>query len=142
MNTALVYGISRWTNPHRPAARHLDNGQGLPLCGGQGRKVSTWERDTGAPTCEKCRSIVAVDAEVPTDTRGQIEAWLEQAPDAEECPGCADFGEVLDRETEAWVPCPECRADELRRMEDGPVGLLEPRHWSPDHEMLTARFGR
>jgi hypothetical protein len=90
-----------------------------------------------------------VDAELPetTDARPeylkqQREAWLQEAPDAEECPGCADFGEVLDRETESWVACPECRAHEVRMMEDGPIGLLEPRHWSPDHEMLTARLGR
>lgn len=35
----LVYGISRWTNPSRPSARHIDNGEGKPLCGGRGRKV-------------------------------------------------------------------------------------------------------
>lgn len=50
----LVYGISRWTNASRPGARHLDNGSGLPLCGGGGRKVFSWEKETGEPTCDKC----------------------------------------------------------------------------------------
>jgi hypothetical protein len=54
---ALIYGVSRWTNPSRPAARHLDDGRGFPLCGGQGRKVSAWERDEGEPTCEACRRL-------------------------------------------------------------------------------------
>lgn len=49
----LVYGISRWTNPSRASARHLDNGYGKPLCGDK-RKVSAWEKEKGNPTCEKC----------------------------------------------------------------------------------------
>jgi hypothetical protein len=53
----LVYGVSRWTNSHRPSARHLDNGAGLPLCGGQGRRVLSWERESGTPTCERCVQI-------------------------------------------------------------------------------------
>jgi Zn finger protein HypA/HybF involved in hydrogenase expression len=126
MSTALVYGISRWSNPHRPAARHLDNGQGLPLCGGRGRKVSAWERDTGEPTCVACQSIAeaeTVDAR-PEYLKQQREAWLQEAPDAEECPGCADFGEVLDRETESWVPCPECRGHEIERAGDDLVDVV------------------
>jgi hypothetical protein len=30
----VVYGISRWSNASRAAARHIDNGEGKPLCGG------------------------------------------------------------------------------------------------------------
>ena len=30
----LVYGISRWSNPSKPASRHIDAGNGKPLCGG------------------------------------------------------------------------------------------------------------
>jgi hypothetical protein len=52
----LVYGISRWTNPYRAAARHIDNGQGKPLCGGRGRKC-TWQTEEGEPTCEVCKRL-------------------------------------------------------------------------------------
>lgn len=50
----LVYGISRWTNANRTGARHIDDGHGLPVCGGRGRKVLSWEKDTGTPTCKQC----------------------------------------------------------------------------------------
>ena len=49
-----VYGISRWTNPNRASARHIDNGQELPLCGGNGRKTFSWEKEKSIPTCKKC----------------------------------------------------------------------------------------
>lgn len=49
-----VYGISRWTNPSRASARHIDNGKGLPLCGGNGRKAFCWEHERSIPTCKKC----------------------------------------------------------------------------------------
>jgi len=52
----LVYGISRWTNPYRASARHIDNGEGRPLCN-SGRKVFTWQPDEGEPTCKRCISI-------------------------------------------------------------------------------------
>lgn len=50
----LVYAVSRWTNPNRAAARHIDNGEGKPLCGGAGRKAFSWEREEGEPTCKRC----------------------------------------------------------------------------------------
>jgi len=53
----LVYGISRWTNASRAGARHIDDGRGRPLCGGRGRKVLSWEKDQGEPTCKVCLSI-------------------------------------------------------------------------------------
>ncbi len=56
----LIYGISRWTNPSRPAARHIDDGNGKPLCGGfrGGRRhIAGWERDEGEPTCNLCIRI-------------------------------------------------------------------------------------
>jgi len=49
----LVYGISRWTNPNRASARHIDNSFGEPLCGDK-RKVSSWVAEEGEPTCKKC----------------------------------------------------------------------------------------
>lgn len=53
----LVYGISRWTNPSRASARHIANAEGKPLCGGRGRKVLSWEKEEGTPTCEYCIRI-------------------------------------------------------------------------------------
>lgn len=50
----LVYGISRWTNPSRASARHIDNSFGEPLCGGNSRKAFAWEKEEGKPTCKKC----------------------------------------------------------------------------------------
>ena len=50
----LVYAISRWSNPNRSAALHIDNGEGKPLCGGAGRKAFSWEREEGEPTCTRC----------------------------------------------------------------------------------------
>jgi len=52
----LVYGISRWTNASRPSARHIDDGRGKPLCQSK-RKVLSWEKDEGQPTCQRCISI-------------------------------------------------------------------------------------
>ena len=49
----LVWGVSRWTNPSRASARHIDDGTGKPLCGDK-RKVSSWEKEEGEPTCLAC----------------------------------------------------------------------------------------
>lgn len=51
--THLVYGISAWSNPNRPAARHIDDGLGEPLCNSR-RHRGGWERDQGEPTCAAC----------------------------------------------------------------------------------------
>jgi len=48
----LVYGISRWTNPSRASARHIDDSFGKPLCGD--KRKCTWETEEGEPTCQKC----------------------------------------------------------------------------------------
>lgn len=53
----LVYGVSRWTNASRPAARHIDDGNGKPLCGGRGRKAFSWVTEEGQPTCQRCMDI-------------------------------------------------------------------------------------
>jgi hypothetical protein len=51
----LVYGISRWTNPSRASARHIDRDDGKPLC--NDKRKCTWETESGEPTCLKCISI-------------------------------------------------------------------------------------
>ena len=48
----LVYGITRWTNPNRASARHIDDGEGKPLCN-SGRKAF-WQTSEGEPTCQRC----------------------------------------------------------------------------------------
>ena len=49
----IVYGIIRWTNSSRAGAKHIDNGEGKPLCNDK-RKVFCWQKDIGEPTCKKC----------------------------------------------------------------------------------------
>ena len=53
----LVYAVSQWTNSKRPAARHLDNGEGKPLCGGNGRQPLLWATEEGEPTCKICMDL-------------------------------------------------------------------------------------
>ena len=54
-----VYGVSRWTNAHRPAARHINNGSGLPMCGNATKKkVFSWEVCDDEPTCKKCIELL------------------------------------------------------------------------------------
>ena len=50
----LVYAVSQRTDPKRPAARHLDNGEGKPMCGGNGREPLLWAPEEGEPTCKIC----------------------------------------------------------------------------------------
>lgn len=66
----LVYGISRWTNPSRSSARHIDNGESYPLCGGNGRKAFSWEKEEGEPTCKKCINLANKHIEPTTKERG------------------------------------------------------------------------
>ena len=53
----LVYAVSQWTNAKRPTARHLDNGEGKPLCGGNGRQPLLWAPEEGEPTCKICMDL-------------------------------------------------------------------------------------
>ena len=48
----LVYAVSEKTDPKRPAARHLDDGNGRPMCGGNGREPLVWAPEEGEPTCK------------------------------------------------------------------------------------------
>lgn len=66
----LVYAISQRTNSRRPAARHLDNGKGKPLCGGNGREPFFWAPEEGEPTCKICMdlAIMLEGEEVDRDT--------------------------------------------------------------------------
>lgn len=50
----LVYAVSEKTDPKRPAAWHLDDGNGRPMCGGNGREPLVWTPEEGEPTCKIC----------------------------------------------------------------------------------------
>lgn len=46
-----LYSIPQ-TNPFVQATRHIDNGEGKPLCG---TKIQAhWQPTEGYPTCKKC----------------------------------------------------------------------------------------
>jgi hypothetical protein len=53
----LVYAIGQWTNSNRLTARHIDNGEGKPLCGGNGREPLFWAPEEGEPTCKICMDL-------------------------------------------------------------------------------------
>ena len=53
----LVYAVSKRANSKRPAARHIDNGEGKPLCGGNGREPFFWAIEDGEPTCRICQDL-------------------------------------------------------------------------------------
>ena len=50
----LVSAVRQRTNSKRPTARHIDNGDGKPLCGGNGREPLFWAPEEGEPTCKIC----------------------------------------------------------------------------------------
>ena len=53
----LVYAIPKRANSKRPAALHIDNGNGKPLCGGNGREPYFWAPQEGEPTCKICQDL-------------------------------------------------------------------------------------
>lgn len=66
----LVYAVSQRTNPKRLTARHIDNGAGKPLCGGNGREPLFWAPEEGEPTCKICMDLAMMlaDESDKTDT--------------------------------------------------------------------------
>lgn len=67
----LVYAVSQRTNSKRPSARHIDNGKGKPLCGGNGREPFFWAPEEGEPTCKICMDLAMMlaDESGKTDTQ-------------------------------------------------------------------------
>jgi hypothetical protein len=53
----LVYAVSEGASPKHPTARHLDDGNGRPLCGGNGREPFFWAPEEGEPTCKICMDL-------------------------------------------------------------------------------------
>jgi hypothetical protein len=64
----LVYAISQQKNSRRPTARHIDNGNGKPLCGGNGREPFFWAPEEGEPTCKICMDLALMLTEEPEKT--------------------------------------------------------------------------
>lgn len=56
----LVYTVSQREDPKPPAARHIDDGNGRPLCGGNGREPFVWAPEEGEPTCKICLDIALI----------------------------------------------------------------------------------
>jgi hypothetical protein len=53
----LVYAVSQQTKSKRLTTRHLDNGEGKPLCGGNGWEPFFWAPEEGEPTCRICMDL-------------------------------------------------------------------------------------
>ena len=53
----LVYAVSQRSNSKHPTVRHIDNGNGKPLCGGNGREPFFWAPEEGEPTCKICMDL-------------------------------------------------------------------------------------
>lgn len=67
----LVYAVSQKTKSKRPTARHIDNGEGKPLCGGNGREPFFWAPEEGEPTCKICMDLALMLEEQPEIARSQ-----------------------------------------------------------------------
>ena len=63
----LVYAVSQRTEAKRPTARHIDIGEGKPLCGGNRREPFFWAPEEGEPTCKICMDLALMLAEQPED---------------------------------------------------------------------------
>ena len=68
----LVYAVPKRTNSKRSTARHIDNGQGKPLCGGNGREPFFWAPEEGEPTCKICQDL-ALMMESESDNHSENE---------------------------------------------------------------------
>ena len=78
----LVYAISQSTNSKRHPARHLDNGEGKPLCGGNGRQPLLWATEEGEPTCKICMDLASMtqdEADKPGAGNNRVEIQHESS---------------------------------------------------------------
>ena len=64
----LVYAVRQQTNSKRPTARHVDNGDGKPLCGGNGREPLFWAPEEGEPTCKICVDLAMMNSVEPKES--------------------------------------------------------------------------
>ena len=70
----LVYAISQRKKSKRPAARHIDNGEGKPLCGGNGREPLFWAPEEGEPTCKICMDLALMLPQVEPENTNSKQA--------------------------------------------------------------------
>lgn len=69
----LVYAIPERANSKQPTARHIDNGQGKPLCGGNGREPFFWAPEEGEPTCKICQDLsMMIASESDDNTTNEV----------------------------------------------------------------------
>lgn len=64
----LVYYVSELSRSSRPTARHIDNGNGEPLCGGNGHQPLLWAQEEGEPTCKVCLDLSIIGYKKTDDT--------------------------------------------------------------------------
>jgi hypothetical protein len=64
----LVYAVSQQTKSKRSTARHIDNGEGKPLCGGNGPEPFFWAPEEGEPTCKICMDLALMLEQQSQDT--------------------------------------------------------------------------
>lgn len=62
----LVYAVREREKPGRPAVRHLDDSNGRPMCGGNGREPFVWASEEGQPTCKICMDLAMMGAGEPS----------------------------------------------------------------------------
>ena len=67
----LVYAVSQRTNSKRPVARHIDDGNGKPLCGGNGREPYFWAPEEGEPTCRICMDLAMTVPDTPDEANSR-----------------------------------------------------------------------
>jgi len=115
----LVYGVSRWTNPHKASARHIDDGTGEPLCR-SGRKC-TWMKEVGEPTCRTCIRMQ--------------EKGIEVAESDKEAPGSIQSTSESDKATESDSVALHNKTGGTNavqnsdRADDMPCGQTDLDHW-------------
>ena len=63
----LVYAVSQRTDSKHSTARHIDNGAGKPLCGGNGREPFFWAPEEGEPTCKICMDLAMMVQDKPEE---------------------------------------------------------------------------
>lgn len=59
----LVFAVSQGIRSRQPTSRHIDNGEGKPLCGGNGREPWLWAPEEGEPTCKICMDLAMMLAD-------------------------------------------------------------------------------
>ena len=67
----LVYAIPKRVGSKRRTARHIDNGKGKPLCGGNGREPFFWATEEGEPTCKICQDLAMMMASQTNETEAE-----------------------------------------------------------------------